>query len=242
MAVAARKRHADPESAARREASEPVPEPAPRRRRRPDQPPTTETVVEPPVAQERPPEPPPPVEENLRALYDHLVPHLGKWRAEIIDGRLVVSPVGGPGNQWKASVLVEAFIALARERGWRVYPGLDVCLPGTREPFEPDFVMAPKDAPRRGEREVFTDGLVMVGEIVSPSSVEDDREKKPRLYARGRVPIMLLVDPVCDPPTVTVFSRLKDGAYAERTEVVMGEKLHVPEPVDVTLDTAIFLD
>lgn len=242
MAVASRKRHSDSEPAVRREASEPVPEPAARRRRRSEQPPQAETVVDPPLVPDPPLGPPPPVEENLRALYDHLVPHLGKWRAEIIDGRLVVSPVGGPGNQWKASVLIEAFIAFARERDWRVYPGLDVCLPGTREPFEPDFVMAPKDAPRWGEREVYTDGLIMVGEIVSPSSAEDDREKKPRLYARGRVPIMLLVDPVCDPPTVTVFSRLKDGAYAERTEVVMGEKLHVPEPVDFTLDTAIFLD
>lgn len=242
MAVAARKRHADSQPAARRKAREPVAEPSSRKRRVADQPPEAEAVVEPPVAQEPPPEPPPPAERNLRDLYDHLVPHLGKWRAEIIDGRLIVSPVGSPEHQWRAYVLPEALAPLARERGWRVYPGLDVCLPGTREPFEPDFVMAPKDAPRWGEREVFTDGLIMVGEIVSPSSVEDDREKKPRLYARGRVPIMLLVDPVAEPPTVTVFSRLKDGAYAERTEVAMGEKLHIPDPVGFMLDTAIFLD
>ncbi|MCO6006014.1 Uma2 family endonuclease [Actinoallomurus purpureus] len=180
--------------------------------------------------------------EPLRDLYERLVPHLGTWRAEIIDGRLIIGPRGTPEERWMTAGLLEALAPLARERGWRVYPGLDVCLPGTREPFEPDFVMAPKDAPRWGEREVFTDGLVMAGEIVSPASVADDREKKPRIYARGRVPIMLLVDPVCDPPTVTVFSRLKNGAYTEKTEVTMGEKLHIPEPVDFALDTAIFLD
>ncbi|MFL6052429.1 MAG: Uma2 family endonuclease [Actinoallomurus sp.] len=179
---------------------------------------------------------------RLRDLYDRLVPNLGRWRAEIIDGRLIIGPRGTPGERWMTVVLGEALAPPARERGWRVYPGLDVCLPGTREPFEPDFAMAPKDAPRWGEREVFTDGLVMVGEIVSPASIEDDRVKKPRIYSRGRVPVTLLVDPVCDPPTVTVFSRLKDGAYTEETEVTMGEKLHVPEPVDFTLDTAIFLE
>jgi Uma2 family endonuclease len=222
--------------AAQRETSEPVSERSRNERTVADQPPPAQAVVEPTVAEGPSTEPPPPSERNLRDLYDHLVPHLGRWRAEIIDGRLIVSPVGSPENQWKASVLVEAFLPLARERGWRVYPGLDVCLPGTREPFEPDFAMAPKDASRWGAREVFTDGLVMVGEIVSPASIEDDREKKPRIYARGRVPIMLLVDPVCDPPTVTVFSRLKDGEYTEKTEVTMGEKLHIPEPVGFTLE------
>jgi Uma2 family endonuclease len=191
---------------------------------------------------EEQPGPPPPVAGNLRELYDHLVPHLGRWRAEIIDGRLVVSPVGSPENQWRATLFVDVFLPLARERGWRVYPGLDVCLPGSRTPLEPDFAMAPKDAPRWGEREVFTDGLVMVGEIVSPGSVDDDRHRKPGSYARGGVPLMLLVDPVAEPPTVTVFSRPRDGRYAEKTEVEMGEKLHIPEPVDHTLDTAIFLD
>jgi hypothetical protein len=53
---------------------------------------------------------------------------------------------------------------------------------------------------------------------------------------------MLLVDPIGEPPAVTVFSRPGDGRYAERTEVEMGEKPHIPEPVDHVLDTAIFLE
>jgi Uma2 family endonuclease len=232
MAVTARKRHVTVEASSRDrrrpEGSEPEPD--------------AETVGSPAGPSPAESGPPPPTAGNLRELYDHLVPHLGRWRAEIIDGRLVVSPVGSPENQWLAYVLPEAFAQLARERGWRVYPGLDVCLPGTRTPLEPDFAMAPKDAPRWGGREVFTDGLVMVGEIVSPSSAEDDRHRKPGIYASGGVPLMLLVDPIGEPPTVTVFSRPADGRYAERTEVEMGEKLHIPDPVDHTLDTAIFLE
>lgn len=230
MAVTARKRHVTVEASSR--------PPADREPKGSEAQPDAETVGSPAAGGG----PPPPTAGNLRELYDHLVPHLGRWRAEILDGRLIVSPVGSPENQWRATLFVDALLPLARERGWRVYPGLDVCLPGTRTPLEPDFAMAPKDAPRWGEREVFTDGLVMVGEIVSPGSAEDDRHRKPGAYARGGVPLMLLVDPIGEPPTVTVFSRPAEGRYAERTEVEMGEKLHIPDPVDHVLDTAVFLE
>jgi hypothetical protein len=194
------------------------------------------------AAEAAPQDAPAPCAENLRALYDHLVPHLGRWRAEAIDGRLVLSPVGSPDHQWTGGLLYEALLPVARQRGWRAWPGLDVCLPGSRHPYEPDFVMAPKDAPRWGDREVFTDGLIMVGEVVSPGSVQLDRERKPGIYAGGGVPILLLVDRLADPPTVTVFSDPKDGRYARSGSVQMGEKLHIPEPVDVVFDTSVLLE
>ena len=189
-----------------------------------------------------PQDPPPPCAENVRALYDHLVPHLGRWRAEAIDGSLVVSPIGSPDHQWTGGLLFQTLLAVARERGWRAWPGLDVCVPGSRLPYQPDFVMAPKDAPRWGDREVFTDGLIMVGEVVSPGTKRTDRDIKPGVYADGGVPILLLVDPLCEPPTVTGFSEPKDGHYTRSTSVEMGEKLHIPEPVDFVFDTAALLE
>lgn len=195
-----------------------------------------------PVAGPAPQDAPPPCAEHLRDLYDHLVPYLGRWRVEAVDGSLVVSPVGSPEHQWCSSLLLEVFLPVARKRGWRAWPGLDVCLPGSRLPYEPDFVMAPKDAPRWGDREVFTDGLIMVGEVVSPGSVDRDREKKPGIYAGGAVPILLLVDPLCEPATVTVFSEPKEGRYARSASVEMGEKLHIPEPVDFVFDTSALLE
>lgn len=102
--------------------------------------------------------------------------------------------------------------------------------------------MGPKDAPRWGGREVFTDGLIMVGEVVSPGSTDIDRDKKPGIYADGGVPILLLVDPLADPATVTVFSEPKNGRYARSASVELGEKLHLPEPVDFVFDTAALLE
>jgi hypothetical protein len=41
---------------------------------------------------------------------------------------------------------------------------------------------------------------------------------------------------------VTVFSGLQDGRYTESASVEMGKRLYIPEPADVELDTAIFLE
>lgn len=52
----------------------------------------------------------------------------------------------------------------------------------------------------------------------------------------------MLIDPLCDPPSATVFASLKDGRYTSATTVELGEELHIPEPVDFTLETAVFLE
>ena len=136
---------------------------------------------------------------------------------EIINGRLIVSPVGTPEHQDIATILSVTLFEHARQRGWKVYAGLDVCMDGSRDPYEPDLVIAPPDAPRWGGRELFVSGLVMVGEVVSRGSVRDDRKEKPGIYATGRIPVFLVVDPIADPASVTVYSAPKDGQYTTST-------------------------
>jgi Uma2 family endonuclease len=162
-------------------------------------------------------------------------------RTEIIEGNLIVSPVGTPEHGWTATNLAYALHQLVVERKWRAYVGnVDVCIDGPRDPVEPDFVLAPADCPRWGERELLSSGLLMVAEIVSPGSVVDDRQRKPRIYASGGVPVMLLVDPVASPASVTVFSDPKDGEYLATARVPFGTPLRIPAPIDFLLDTAIF--
>ncbi len=181
-----------------------------------------------------------PLPGTPRELFDSLPPLPG-LRTEIIDGRLIVSPVGTPEHGQAAMHLFRAFIPLLDERGWRAWAGnVDVCIDGSRDPVEPDFVLAPKDCPRWGERELLSSGLMLVAEVVSKGSAEDDRLKKPAIYAGGGVPVMLLVDPLTRPASVTVYSDPKEGRYQVTSTVPFGREIHVPHPIGFTLDTSVF--
>ncbi|MEU7877244.1 Uma2 family endonuclease [Microbispora bryophytorum] len=181
-----------------------------------------------------------PLPGTPRELFDSLPPLPG-LRTEIIDGRLIVSPVGTPEHGQAAMHLFRAFIPLLDERGWRAWAGnVDVCIDGSREPVEPDFVLAPKDCPRWGERELLSSGLMLVAEVVSKGSAEDDRLKKPAIYAGGGVPVMLLVDSLTRPASVTVYSDPKEGQYQVTSTVPFGREIHVPHPIGFTLDTSVF--
>ena len=76
--------------------------------------------------------------------------------------------------------------------------------------------------------------------MVSPSSVHRDHHQKQEIYAQGRVPVYLLIDPIADQPAAIVFSEIKDGNYQKTTRVVMGTPLYLPKPIDFELDTSIF--
>jgi Uma2 family endonuclease len=181
-----------------------------------------------------------PLPATPREVFDALPPLPG-LRTEVIDGRLIVSPVGTPEHADNAVLLLRALLPLTDEHDWRVYPGnVDVCIDGPRDPVEPDLVVAPRDCPRWGDRELLSSGLKMVAEVVSKGSAEDDRERKPGIYARGGVPVYLLIDPIATPRSVTVYSDPVDGRYQTSATVVMGGELHVPKPIDFPLQTSVF--
>ncbi|NUP65149.1 MAG: Uma2 family endonuclease [Nonomuraea sp.] len=182
-------------------------------------------------------------EQVLRGIRESLdaLPQLPGYRAEIINGGLIVTPAGTPEHGLRASRLYRALIPVMDKRSWDAWTGtVDVCVEGPRDQLEPDFVLAPLGCPRWGPREFLSSGLIMVAEVVSPSSVRQDREDKPDLYATGLVPIYLLIDPLAAPPSVTVFSGIEGGAYRTVSTVPMGKPLHLPDPVDFELDTSIF--
>lgn len=153
-----------------------------------------------------------------------------------------MSPLGSPEHGYMATDLCLALAPLMARTGWRgAVAGVNLCIEGPREPTQPDFVLAPADCPRWGDLELLSSGVIMVAEIVSPSSVMRDRKEKPELYATGGVPVYLMVDPVAEPPSVTVYSDIIEGAYRASKKVALGKPLHLPAPVDFELDTSIFM-
>lgn len=186
------------------------------------------------------PTPPQWMPRTARELFDAL-PELPGFRADVIEGILTVSPVGTPEHADCAMTLFRALIPVLDREGWKGWAGnVDVCIEGPREPVEPDFVLAPSDCPRWGERELRSSGLIMVAEVVSTGSAHRDRAEKPALYATGGIPIYLLIDTLEVPAKVTVHSDIGDSGYQAVTQVTVGTPLHLPKPIDVELDTSIF--
>lgn len=176
-----------------------------------------------------------------RELFESLPPTLC-LRAEIIDGNLTVSPSGIPRHGRIAMRLAFALLPVLEEHGWESFVGnVDVCIEGPRDTVVPDYCLAPVDAPLWGDRELLSSALILAAEVVSAGSMEMDRATKPRIYANGGIPIMLIIDPIASPPAVTVLSDPADGAYRTMTHVQMGKPILLPSPVDFDLDTSIFL-
>ncbi|MGH8826724.1 MAG: Uma2 family endonuclease, partial [Jiangellaceae bacterium] len=66
-------------------------------------------------------------------------------------------------------------------------------------------------------------------------------EEKRWAYARGGVNAYLLVDRIrSSGPTVTLHTRPEHGQFQGVTQVPYGEKITLPPPFDVDLDTAEF--
>jgi Uma2 family endonuclease len=80
--------------------------------------------------------------------------------------------------------------------------------------------------------------VLLVAEVVSPSSRHDDREVKRDAYARGRAPLYLLIDPQQSERSVTLFSDPHPDGYRSRTRVPFGDQIGLPEPLRIVLDTA----
>ncbi|GAA3259108.1 Uma2 family endonuclease [Nonomuraea helvata] len=176
--------------------------------------------------------------QTAREMFD-VLPPLPGFRVEVIEGKLIMSPSGTPEHFLTSDELAYALRPLRGERGWHGAYGPHICIDGPRDSVQPDYVMWSPDCKRWGN-ELLSPGVIMAAEVVSPSSVDIDRKEKVRLYALGRVPVYLLIDPLADEPAVTVFSEIKHGAYQVRNTTLMGTPIKLPAPIDFELDTSIF--
>src|ERR1700683_5385574 len=126
-------------------------------------------------------------------LYETMDPIEG-IRVELLDGRLVMSPPPAVRHNDAVWWLVEALFEVARRNRWRLLQTTAVHIAATRDPPQPDLVVAPPGAPQYDDHELYAHGVLLVAEVVSPSSGHDDREFKRDAYARGGVPPCLLLD------------------------------------------------
>jgi Uma2 family endonuclease len=160
-------------------------------------------------------------------------------RDEIIEGLLVVSPLATRWHQLAVKWLLRSLQDLCDENGWEAADPAEIELPQNRDRIQPDVVVfRDADSLPLMDNLMPLDHVLLVAEVVSPSSIRIDREVKPSACARAGIPLYLLVDRFTDPLSVTLYSEPGDQGYATVITVGFGDKLRIPAPFDITIDTS----
>jgi Uma2 family endonuclease len=123
-------------------------------------------------------------------------------RIELVDGALLVSPWPRLEHQRLVRVLTGQLSAGAEPR-FEVFPGANLVLGNRGDRLViPDLVVT--DEPGLKGVSVTEKQVVLVAEIVSPSSKVQDRILKRAIYAEALIPYYLLVEPL-EPAVATLF-------------------------------------
>lgn len=185
------------------------------------------------------PMPEPIEDEDLPTIGDvwDRTPSYPGFQVEVIDGSLVVSPRGNFRHARINFHLHSAFHEIALEKDWLLCHELTVHLESNQDRIEPDLVVVAPDAPLFGDSEVFGRGILLAAEVTSKGNAARDRFAKPRNCALSGVPLYLLVDPIEEPMSVTLFSDPSEDGYQTLDRVTASDKLWLPEPFALALDT-----
>jgi Uma2 family endonuclease len=166
------------------------------------------------------------------------------YRAELIDGEIVVTPPPDGNHERGISRIVMQVVRKSSvEMDFSGDKGLIVPSGGKDDGGRviPDvtFAKAELDLFHGAPSWMPAEGVAMVVEVTS-SRPSLDRDAKRRAYAAARIPLYLLVDR--QRGRVTLFSHPKADDYARTVAAAFGDKLELPEPFSFTLDTSPFLD
>lgn len=153
-------------------------------------------------------------------------------RIELLDGGLLVTPAPTGNHQFCARRLANLLESATRE-GW-VLEGVNVRL-SSDEILIPDVVITLEHP----DRTYFgASKVVLVAEIVSPSTVSIDRRLKPPAYAEAGIPWYLRVELTGPMAPEVIVHRLEGDAYVEHARAHAGQTLRLEEPVAVAFDPA----
>jgi Uma2 family endonuclease len=175
--------------------------------------------------------------EGLRDLRERI--DTGHHRAEIIDGALIVSPIPVIWHEKVCQWLLLSFLEACDANYWFGDSAGEIELPPTVDVICPDFMIL-RDASTVPDLESTRplDRVLLTAEVISSSSIERDRVVKPRACALAGIPLYLLVDRFTKPVRISLHSRPGKDGSTDVTTVAAGEKLRLPAPFNLTLDTA----
>lgn len=164
------------------------------------------------------------------------------YRAELIDGEIVVTPPPDGRHGSDIYRLLAQFVQKS-STALEFSPQTGLIVPSQENPggdrFIPDGVFAPASLLRNAPSWMPPKGVALVLEVTS-SRADLDRNAKRYAYAAAEIPLYLLVDR--QRRKVTLFSHPTRGDYTQTNDAAFGDKLALPGPFDFELDTAPFAD
>ncbi|WFB09648.1 Uma2 family endonuclease [Streptomyces sp. LX-29] len=178
------------------------------------------------------------VYERMVDVFEKYPEIFGHYKIELLRGDIVM--MAGPDRVHNINVLlIERQIPLDR---WYPLQTQDIALPGEESEPQPDLVVIEQGAFEGPGRLVDGPAAALLVEVVSKNSGHYDYEIKRRIYAAGRVPAYLIVDPFAA-QCVLLTEPVGAGDEADYS-VQRTTKFGDPVPLDmlgVTLDTSALL-
>jgi hypothetical protein len=171
--------------------------------------------------------------------------HVGPWtldevavmpedgmRHELVEGRLVVSPVPPPPHQNAGKRLIRILEAAAPLE-FEASPETNIRIGA--DMFIPDVMVARSEslcAP--GSLYVDPKDVVLVAETIGPGNSRFERAWKPQRYADGGIPFYVEVE-LATMPRIIVYE-LRGTEYVRIADARAGETLRLGEPFEVSFD------
>ncbi|MBC6459029.1 Uma2 family endonuclease [Actinomadura sp. HBU206391] len=171
---------------------------------------------------------------TIEELYESL--DLPGHRVELLEGRIVVSPAPIKMHNRIVTWLSDALRELCDQHGLDRLTHGTIELPKTSERIQPDLFICPADESTDGEWLLSAEDVLLAVEVVSPSSRRDDYVVKRASCAQSEIPLYLIIDP--RESLITLFAGPSPRGYLRSAAVPIGEKLDLPEPFGIVVDTA----
>lgn len=166
--------------------------------------------------------------EDLYALPDDGMRH------ELVDGALLVSPPPTVGHQ-RVTTRLTLLLGAAASSEFEVMEGPGVRLSSSRV-LQPDVVVASRAALAVDMRDAPPSAVRLAVEVMSPSSMTNDRVTKPTLYAEAGIPTYMRVELAGSGAPVVYVYRLEGKTYRESARVPAGQRVTLTEPFEVAFD------